>query len=72
MGEVLPRISGTFHRADGVKIRFQITPNLGWSQWGGSHEELGQTVDILDAFEAAAREAGFFEQPEAEEGGSDG
>lgn len=66
MAERLPRISGTIHTADGPDVPFHITAE-GWAQWGGHGREVhGANVDLLDALEAAAKDAGFFEKPEPE------
>jgi hypothetical protein len=36
----------------------------GWNQWGGSSEELGETVDLVSALQEAAFEAGAFREDE--------
>lgn len=56
-----PRISGTFHKADGTSVDFQIMPD-GYAQWGGA--KLGETVDALASMARSAREEGFFVVPE--------
>jgi hypothetical protein len=53
---------------NGRKIITQasLTEN-GWEQWGGTASELAETCDLLDRLQAAAHEAGAFEEEENEE-----
>lgn len=65
-GGRLPRISGTIHRADGKLVHFQLHAD-GAHQWGADRPVLGDTVDLMSRLESAAREAGFFDQPDPDE-----
>ncbi len=48
-------VTGMIHRADGTATAFDIGRG-GYQQWGGTREELGQSVDVLMAMSEAARE----------------
>ena len=46
-------VSGVITTADGKTREFQILPEYGWSQWGGTASELWPTVEPLEVMSAA-------------------
>jgi hypothetical protein len=49
-------LSGDVFLNDGTRYHFQCDREDGWNQWGASQSELGVSVDIMDAIEAALQE----------------
>ena len=50
MSEIkIENITGMIHTTDGKTRSFTIGEDGGWQQWGASAEDLGNTVDALEA-----------------------
>lgn len=60
------RISGTITGTDGSATEFAfIAEHGGYSQWGGSQQELGERVEYLDAMaDALAENTDYYQQAE--------
>lgn len=56
----------------GVETEFAIYSGIGWQQWGGTQEQLGERVEILDALVAGlANESITLEDEEDDEDDDD-
>jgi hypothetical protein len=55
---IVGSITGTIVLADGSKREFSIA-DIGWQQWGATREELGRSVDVLEAMTSALKDEGL-------------
>lgn len=42
-------VKGTITLADGSTREFRIGTDGGWQQWGGTHDQLGASVGVVEA-----------------------
>lgn len=59
MSEKIESIEITFKLTDGRTHQASIFEDAGWQQWGAITEQLGATVDTIEAMAQAAADAGL-------------
>lgn len=55
---MIQEIRGTFTLDNGTVVQFSITPadpEVPWQQWGATRDELGKTVEVVDAMAETVR-----------------
>lgn len=52
--EAPTKIEGKITCVDGQVIEFQITPDVGWQQWGNTETVLYRTTELMDSLHEAS------------------
>lgn len=67
IGDPIREVEGTITLAGGQRLRFTVDGE-GWTQWGGSREEMGESRDAVARIFEALREDRLILRPQESEG----